>query len=134
MSVVIENEGWEVTLEQLQRLQAILRNELSSKLIEAGTEIVNNTKMIISEAYPPPSSPFNPPHLRTGQLQESYDILEYDEFSVTVGSELDYSFYLEYGTVKMAPRPHLIPTAIEVIKDFPRLLIQFMDKEVSSLG
>ena len=133
-SVSVKNEGWDITERQLQRLQFMLNNDISKKLFEVGIEIVNLVKFLVSVSYPPSSSPFNPPHLRTGQLQESLDILDYDEFSITVGSELDYSFYLEHGTEKMQPRPHLIPTALEVWKNFPQFLIDYFDKEVTRLG
>lgn len=58
------------------------------------------------------SRPGEPPATATGRLRSSY------RFRVTgggthlvgeVGSPLDYAVYLENGTRRMAPRPHLLP-------------------------
>jgi len=51
-----------------------------------------------------------PPASRLGHLRTSYKYLVKGEGSKAegyVGSPLPYSHYLEYGTAKMAPRPHL---------------------------
>lgn len=58
------------------------------------------------------SNPNEPPATRTGALRSSYRfrVVEQGNSLVgEVGSPLDYSVYLEYGTRRMAPRPHLLP-------------------------
>ena len=58
------------------------------------------------------SQPNEPPASRLGHLRNSYQyIVEGKGFNAVgyVGSNLEYSHYLEYGTAKMQKRPHLIP-------------------------
>lgn len=58
------------------------------------------------------SKPFEPPAVRLGHLRNSYQYKVMGsgwEMKGFVGSELEYAHYLEYGTYKMQPRPHLIP-------------------------
>lgn len=54
------------------------------------------------------SAPGEPPASRTGDLRTSYRFQVQDEYA-EIGSPLDYAPMLEYGTRKMAPRPHLMP-------------------------
>lgn len=133
-AITFENVGWDITERQLERIQSMLRNDSQVLLIDAATQVVNMAKLLVSISYPPPSSPFNPPHMRTGQLQESIDIQEINDFVISVGSLLDYSFYLEYGTAKMLPRPHLVPAVLEVMKDFPEVLFGQIEREVNRIG
>lgn len=58
------------------------------------------------------SNPFEPPASPTGRLRSSYRFRTYEtprELVGEVGSPLDYAEYLERGTRRMAPRPHLLP-------------------------
>jgi HK97 gp10 family phage protein len=53
-----------------------------------------------------------PPASRLGHLRASYKYLVTGKgvnSEGVVGSDLDYSHYLEYGTAKIKPRPHLKP-------------------------
>jgi HK97 gp10 family phage protein len=56
------------------------------------------------------SKPFEFPATRLGHLRNSYKYIVKGRgmrAKAFVGSDLDYSHYLEYGTYKMKPRPHL---------------------------
>lgn len=59
------------------------------------------------------SSPGNPPAVDTGQLRASYNAqskrLSATLAELTISSGKDYAVYLEFGTSKMQPRPHLRP-------------------------
>jgi HK97 gp10 family phage protein len=58
------------------------------------------------------SQPGEPPASRLGHLRSSYVYRVLGtghQAQGFVGSEVEYAHYLEYGTYKMAPRPHLIP-------------------------
>lgn len=54
------------------------------------------------------SAPNEPPASRTGDLRTSYRFQVTDNYA-EIGSPLEYAPYLEYGTRKMSPRPHLMP-------------------------
>lgn len=54
------------------------------------------------------SSPGEAPATDTGRLASSIKI-EQKEISGSVGSQLNYSFWLEFGTLKMQARPFLRP-------------------------
>lgn len=57
-----------------------------------------------------------PPAVRLGHLRNSYRyIVEGQGWDAVgyVGSDIEYSHYLEYGTYKMKPRPHLVPAMQE---------------------
>lgn len=56
------------------------------------------------------SAPYEAPASRLGHLRASYKYLVKGKGMTAkgyVGSDLEYSHYLEYGTYKMHPRPHL---------------------------
>jgi hypothetical protein len=98
-----------------------------SNLEKACIHLTNETKKTLSgqrhgrvyrvvgtkHAYYTASSPGEPPAVRTGRLRNS---IRYAIFGSglqllgRVGTSLDYSAHLEYGTRNMAPRPFLMPT------------------------
>ena len=50
--------------------------------------------------------------VRTGALRDSIHVEDVDELTVAVGSELEYSPFVEYGTSRMAAQSYLTPAAI----------------------
>jgi phage gpG-like protein len=69
-------------------------------------------KQEVGGAWPPPSQPGEPPHLRTGRLRTSISWrLGADEAGLyaDIGSNVEYAGYLELGTDRMAARPFLRP-------------------------
>jgi hypothetical protein len=61
------------------------------------------------QAYPP-----KPSYDRTGNLGRSYHMEMRGPFEGIVGSDpgiAPYAVFVEYGTSKMAPEPHLVPSA-----------------------
>ena len=70
------------------------------------------------------SQPNEPPATRLGHLRKSYKYIVKGEGLKAVGyvgSPLEYSHYLEYGTAKMKPRPHLKPALETSKKDIMKL-------------
>lgn len=57
--------------------------------------------------------------VRTGALRDSISmIVDETNKTVIVGSDLNYSTYVELGTSKMTARPYLIPSLLEALREF----------------
>jgi hypothetical protein len=57
------------------------------------------------------SAPGEAPATDTGALVSSTYLSRIDADTQAIGSRLDYAFYLEFGTLKMEPRPSWVPAA-----------------------
>lgn len=71
------------------------------------------------------SLPGEPPASRTGALRSSYQFRTRNTINGLVGevgSPLEYAVHLEYGTKRMAPRPHLMPAYHSREKQIKRAL------------
>jgi HK97 gp10 family phage protein len=124
----ITKELDEALNQQILKSTILIRNELLKLLSGQRTGRlykVAGTK----KKYYRASSPSEPPASRLGHLRASY---QYKVLGTGykakgyVGSELEYAHYLEYGTYKMAPRPHLQPAMMnskpKIEKLFRRLI------------
>lgn len=65
------------------------------------------------------SAPGQAPATDTGTLVSSIYNEDRGEYSKAIGSRLDYAYYLEFGTFRIAPRPAWIP-AVE--RTIPKML------------
>lgn len=82
-------------------------------------QVVTAIKEEIGTPYPPASTPGNPPHRRTGNLQEGVEQItteSRDGVETQIGSSRQEGdprvpMWLEFGTDKgqMAPRPYMSP-------------------------
>jgi HK97 gp10 family phage protein len=105
----------------LEKVGLDLTNELRLELSKPGTGRVYTTLFFTYQgnAIPygtrPPhqaSAPGEPPAPDTGQLRASYGHnveRELNGATVAIGSGSAYAAYLEFGTSKVAARPHLRP-------------------------
>lgn len=59
----------------------------------------------------PPSPEGGPPAIDTGLLSNSIDHRRISDLKGIVFTNTEYAPHLEYGTVKMAPRPFMAPAA-----------------------
>ena len=82
-----------------------------SRTVAAGSTKSGKSKKILGRRGSNPSKPGEPPHKDFGTLRNSitYEVQQ-GLRAVWVGSKLDYSLFLEFGTSKMAARPYLRPT------------------------
>lgn len=60
------------------------------------------------------SAPGGPPAVDTGALRASYNVSEVNRFLYRIQDGVEYGIYLEFGTEKMAARPHLRPALEKV--------------------
>lgn len=89
----------------------------------AGAMLTAEVKRLISHPYPPASQPSEPPHQRRGEadggLLGSYDYAVEGDDTVAVGSggadPPELPVYLEFGTSRMSPRPHLRPAVANLL-------------------
>ena len=102
--------------QSIDKLLADVRAEGRDKLSE-----------ILSTPGPEPSEPGEPPHKQSGDLLESYTFdATYDgeTIVVTMQSPLPYADALEYGTDRMAARPHRQPLADWLAQTLPDRLAE----------
>lgn len=57
------------------------------------------------------SAPGEAPATDTGALVSSTYFTQPDSMTAAIGSRLDYAFYLEFGTMRIEPRPSWVPAA-----------------------
>lgn len=87
-----------------------VRNAVADALDDLGRRLVWRVRRALNIPYPPASDPGNPPHRRTGLLRDSiFTTVNRHQLvlHLRVDEETFYWKFLEYGTIKMAPRPFL---------------------------
>lgn len=70
------------------------------------------------------SAPGEPPAVRTGQLRQSIEYEVHKDrkgYYALVGSKLDYSKMLEFGTMDMQARPFIRPTLSKNVEKYKRI-------------
>ena len=113
----------------ISKVKKDLENALHAAMLKSAIDVRNAVVVKLSGArtgkmYRVPatarmyraSAAGEPPAQRLGHLRVSYKYLVTGKgvnSEGVVGSDLDYSHYLEYGTAKMKPRPHLKPAFLE---------------------
>jgi hypothetical protein len=86
---------------------ALVHGELKKRLYKSVVLVANDAKISLSEAYPPASSPGEPPHRRTGRLRASV-AFEVDGFVGRVGTNVHYGRILELNRGRPWLRPALM--------------------------
>jgi HK97 gp10 family phage protein len=123
MSVTIRLEGSEQLQRELRRLSGDLREEAGKAVlataVEMRADIVKSIQRgpasgITYEKYKPrrthtASAPGQPPMSDTARLANSITFDRLGDLTASVGSELNYAPWLEYGTSRMAARPFFRP-------------------------
>ena len=123
MTVTISLEGSEQLQRELRRLSDDLRKEAGNVVLATAVEMrADIVKSIQSgpasgQTYRKSnptrthtaSAPGQPPMTDTGRLANSITFDRIGDLTATVGSELIYAPWLEYGTSRMASRPFFRP-------------------------
>ena len=118
-------DGLEEVMETLaERAPEKIQRHIGRGLLELAARFTETVQASISESSPPPSEPGEPPHLRTGALRRSVQIVKAEPDEVTVEVSAPYGAHLEFGTSRMEPRPFVSPAlnaaaleAAEIVKD-----------------
>jgi hypothetical protein len=88
-----------------------VRSKLTAGVGAGGELVADKMRESISVSGPPRSSPGEPPHVDSGVLLASIQVVgpavQGDVIVAAVGSDVPYSVYLEYGTSRMAARPFM---------------------------
>lgn len=88
-----------------------VRSQLSANLLQAGNDLTDELREVVSIPGPPRSRPGQPPHIDTDvfhpSIRAEYNPEDPEGLTVVVGSDEEYSLYLELGTGRMAARPWL---------------------------
>lgn len=98
-------------------------NVVKVKLSQPGTGRTYKRRGIEHRA----SAPGQPPAVDTGRLRSSYTYetgSDGQDDVVIVGTDVDYAPPLEFGTSRMAARPHLRPAVEEVRPQIPRIIAE----------
>lgn len=106
MSVKIEIQGIEEFKRTMQEKQNKIKNELPKSVQKATLYIHSKVKESIARGVNAPTA------VDTGRFLNSVDFETTGENQAKVFTNLSYAQYIEYGTKKMAARPHFHNTAI----------------------
>lgn len=76
------------------------------------------------------SAPGEAPANRSGRLLRSIDYIVRSHKQMEFGDKVLYGKFLELGTSKMEPRPHLKTTVDKLARDAQETLNSWVDKEI----
>lgn len=90
------------------KIEVIGTVDIDNSLSELSTDIENDFKNLLkktAEKIRDDAKRIVP--VRTGTLRNSIDINKLNEFEYSIGSDLYYAGFVEYGTIKMKPSPYM---------------------------
>ena len=98
-----------------------VEDALEKPLASATYAMASVARAMVSTPWPPASSPFSAPHLRSGRLRAGITSfrrkrLLYIIQATAKRGNFDYAQALEYGTKRMKPRPFMRPMIMKTYK------------------
>jgi phage gpG-like protein len=113
--------------------EVFVRGRTLSALMVLAAECERKAKELVSIQGPPRSSPGSAPHKDTGDLHDSITHeVDASTMSARIGTDLDYGLFLEVGTSKMAARPWLRRSAMELMSRADQVLSGIGDEDVGT--
>jgi hypothetical protein len=94
-------------------VKARIEREMRRRLAASAILVSNRAKELVSSAYPPASSPGEPPAKRTGHLRRSIATEPGVGLTYRVGTSVFYGRVLELGGSQLAARPWLRPALMQ---------------------
>jgi len=84
--------------QNLTHIARLAPQAAAAALLQTGADIVDLTKQITP--------------VDTGALKQSYGAVPINNYTVHIGSDMEYAPYVEFGTSKMSAQPHLVPAMV----------------------
>lgn len=128
-----------IVLAKLRRHKRVHEQHIRAQLFVTGNEVVREVRRLIGTGSRSgriytyrgrphqASAPGEPPAKRSGRLLGSSSYVVRGSRQMEVGESVEYALYLEEGTVKMAPRPHLIRAVLSENLNL-RIALEEMEK------
>lgn len=110
-------------LDNSDLVRKALRSQIEQALIAIGMEGEANAITEVNRAvYDTPPSPT---YVRTGRLRNSLtNQVNMNDYSVIIGTVVEYAHFVELGTTRMPPRPYLRPAILNYQDKYRSLAIQ----------
>lgn len=106
-----------VVVDVTMQLAAGINEAIQGALNRGAAIIADEAVRLIDEEWPPASLPGEPPHRRTGELQDSIQpIPNAGQLEADVVASAPYAVLLEFGTSTMAARPFM---SVAAARSFP---------------
>lgn len=107
------------------RIRERLRARLAPRVETAAECVQAHAHFLVDEPYPPASAPGDPPHKRTGELQDGIEVImgeSANEIFGSIGTSVGHGRDLEFGTKKMQSRPWLLRSLKETKSKVKQIL------------
>jgi hypothetical protein len=113
--------------------EVFVRGRTLSALMVLGAEGERRAKELVSVPGPEPSAPGSPPHMQTAELHDSITHeVDASTMSVRIGTDVPHGLMLEIGTSKMAARPWLRRSAMDLMSRADQVLAGIGDEDVGT--
>jgi len=119
IEIKVDRRSQEVLL-KIPKLKKIQPENIEQALKDIGDEVVDETRRLIKRGNKTgriynfrgrrhqASAPAEEPADRTGRLRRSSNYNVRNQQQMSIGESVDYALFLEKGTRRMKPRPHII--------------------------
>lgn len=107
----------------------VLDERLSRAAGRATRFLVAKIKEAIDAPFPPESEPGEPPHKRSGELEESVHEVRLSRGKYQIVVSAPHGYFLEFGTSTMEPRPFFVSTVKKHLSEARRIIVLEAQKQ-----